>query len=302
MTRNAYTLDGVDLTDPKRMYFANQDTGIRVLPARRSASLTFPGSSGESFSPGEAWDSGSIAIRMNVWGNDHEDFMENVEFVRGLFAQRSRLLPLVHHYKENGHKDRIAEVTFATSSDIKLLGDGAKSGILDFVGTLPKVFWRSVDTFTDVITLTSTTPVQTTLPQLSGGNAPLTDALIRIQGPTQGGSYGPAITDPVSGHTIRLQTITGGLSSSEYVIIDTAGWRSVKVSADTWDMNHATAQSYDFNIVMSRGVGPMLTFEPRKTFEKRGFEYAITVTPSWAGGALGAYPTKVEVRAQRSYL
>lgn len=282
MARNAYTLDGVPLMHPQLDYFPDKSSGVRILPAKRSSSLVYPTRDGEASQYGQAYEAGSVAITMNVYGADHESFMQNVEFLRGLFGQRHKLLELRHHYREDGTNDRIAMVQFNASSEVGIKA-GARSGTMDFFATIPGTFWRSANTITDVVPVTTSTLSEATLSGLSGSNAPITDALIRVKGQFSE----LTIKDVVSGHTLH---VTFGLAANEYLIIDTSSWTARKVTTNTWDGGVAQ----DSLVTSSRGSGPMFTLEPM--ILNNAFVYRIATSGATLSGA------QVEVRAKKSYL
>lgn len=284
MTRNAYTLDGIPLTDENLDYFVDKASGIRIMPAKRAVSLQYPGFDGEAWMAGLTYDPGAVSIIMRVYGTDHQSFMQNLEFIRGLFTQRYKKLKLVHHYAEDGSDNRVAIVQFNESHETPVL-PGASSGTAEFIGTVSSTFWRSETTFTDVVPIVTTATSESSLPSLSGSNAPITDALIRVKG----GFSELTIGDAVSGHTIRIATT---LTSTEYIVIDTSAWTARKVTTDTWSGGTVV----DTVCTPSRGAGPMLTFEPA-LMGPGSFAYRITT----AGANLTGSP-QVEVRAKKSYL
>jgi len=251
MARNAYTLDGVPLVHPQLKYYPVQGTGIRVLPAKAMPSIGAPGSDGERFLPGAIYAPGSVKISMFVKGATHEELMTNLEFLNGLFLQRHKALELRHDYNIAGTNSRHAFVTFMTGTEPKLMNQNTQA-VVDFIGTIPGVFWRSLNTIDVQSPTTTTTATEIELSALSGGNAPITDALIRIKG----GFGGYQLWDSTTGHSLSVNM---SLTSSQWIIIDTVKWTGSVVSTDTWEGGTRVDQF----ISSSRGGGPMLTFEPQ---------------------------------------
>lgn len=283
MARNAYTLDGVPLVHPQLKYYPVQGTGVRVLPAKSTPNIAYPMFDGESFLPGGSFSPGAVKITMFVKGVDHEELMLNIEFLYGLFMQRHKLLELRHDYRTDGTNSRHAFVQFKTSTEPKL-GNRNTQATMEFIGEIPGVFWQSLNSVDVQSPTTTTTATQIELSGLSGGNAPITDALIRMKG----GFSSFLVIDGTTRHSIQLNS---PISSTEYAIIDTTDWSVRKVTSDTW----TGGTRIDASAVASRGAGPMLTFEPQI-----------------AGGALKYYLThqvtnpvgspSVIVRARKKFL
>lgn len=248
--RNAYTLDGIPLVDPAGRFFPDKRTGIRVIPAKRSPNISYPGYDGDAFIPGGTFVPGKIFIRMFVRGDTHEQFMLNLEFLNGLFLQRSRVLTLRHDYNEAGTNPRFTDVSFSAGTEPELQ-DGAKSAFVDYIGDLPATFWRGANTVDAVTPATTTSSVQVELLALAGGNAPVHDAIIRVKGAFTSYTFSCAVT----GHTITINT---ALAATEYIIINTAWWTARKVTTDTW----TGGTNVDHLVTSSRGMGTMISFEP----------------------------------------
>lgn len=251
MARNAYTLDGVPLVHPQLKYYPVQGTGVRVLPAKTMANIEAPGLDGQWFIPGASYVPGGVKISMFVKGTSHEDLMTNLEFINGLFMQRHKLLELRHDYNVGGTNPRHAFVTFKASTEPKLMNTNTQA-IVDFVGEIPGVFWRSTNTVDAVTPTSTTTATVIELSALSPGNAPITDALIRFRG----GFGGFQLWDDTTGHSISVNT---SALSTEYIIVDPATWTAWKVTSDTW----TGGTRIDSSVSSSRGSGPMITFEPK---------------------------------------
>lgn len=282
MARNDYTLDGVMLTDPAGRWFPERSTGIRVIPARRSTNLQYPGVDGERFIPGASFEPGMVMIRLYIEGATHEQFMANYEFITGILAQRHKTLELVHQYDAAGLVTRHAQVTFPDSSEPAL--DGPLRAMLDLNGSVAGAFWRSklsTDSTTPAVTTVGT---NRTLAELAGGNAPIMDALIRVKG-----AFSTlAVEDPVSGSRL---TFNAALTATEYIIVDTQNWTARKVTTDTW----TGGAEVDVQVTSNRGRGSM--FELAPSIVSGAFAYQVKV---WASNPASS-PT-VTVRAKKSYL
>lgn len=282
MARNDYTLDGVKLTDPAGRWFPERKTGIRVLPARRSNNLQYPGVDGERFIPGAPFEPGMVMIRLYVEGKTHEEFMTNYEFITGLLGQRHKTLELVHQYDAAGLVTRHAQVTFPDSSEPEL--DGPLRAMIDLNGQVTGSFWRSklaTDSTTPAVTTVGTIR---TLAELAGGNAPITDALIRVKG----GFSTLAVEDPVS---LSRITFNAALTATEYIIVDPVNWTARKVTTDTW----AGGTEVDATVVSNKGSGTM--FELAPSIVGGAFATQIKV---WCSNPTGS--PVVTVRAKKSYL
>jgi hypothetical protein len=247
------------------------------------ANIEAPGLDGKWFLPGATYVPGGVRISMFIKGVDHEELMTNLEFVNGLFMQRHTLLELRHDYNTSGTNPRHAFVSFQSGSEPKLMNQNTQA-IVDYVGEIPGVFWRSTNTI-DVTSPTSTTTASVVeMTGLSGGNAPITDALIRFKG----GFGGFQIWDDTTGHSISVNI---GVASGSYLIVDTATWAAWTVNSDTWAMGTRV----DKNVSSSRGNGPMITFEPK--ISGGALKYFMKHQASNPSGT-----PSVTVRAKKSFL
>lgn len=282
MARNTYTLDGIPLTDPDGRWFLEKSSGLRTIPAKRMANISYPGVDGDAFIPGATFTPGGVSITMYVEGADHQEFMERVEFLNGLFLQRHKLLELRHDYDVDGLESRHAFVKFSSSGEISFFGQGMKQGTINYMAEIPGVFWRSYMELTQSVNV-STTPVTSIITVLAGGNAPVADSLIRVQG----GFSKLTLQDETTGSTL---TFNSALAANEYIIVDCKNWTARKVTTDTWD----GGVNVDMSVVSNRGYGSMFTMEP-SIF---GAEMTYRVT-AWADNP--ASP-RFEIRAKKSYL
>jgi hypothetical protein len=248
--RNSYTLDGVALTNVSGGYFPERSTGIRTVPAKRSANISYPGVDGEAFLAGAPYGPGGVAVTMYVEGADHQGLMQNYEFLNGLFLQRHKLLKLRHDYDSAGTVYREADVKCVASTQLKLLN--MNSGLVDYALEIPKSFWRSAEV-TWATNALGIGPFTYTLSGFTGGNAPITDSLIRIKGAVSGAT----ITDVATGSSI---TLTAPLLATEYCVIDPVSWTARKQTSNTWALTGGT--DYSNNVVSNEGFGSQFVTEP----------------------------------------
>lgn len=278
MARNDYTLDGVPLRDPEGRWFAERlGTSIRGIPSRVSNNLTYPGVDGELFNPGAEFEAGIVPLRLYIEGATHEQFMENYEFIVGVVAQRHKALELIHHYGSDESSDRVALVEFPDSSEPQL--DGPLRAQIDLNARVIGSFWRSTAP-TDFTTNRESSFVTS----LSGGNAPVIDALIRVKG----GFGDMTITDPVSGSQLRIRALLG---ENEYIIIDPLAWTARKVTTDTWE----GGTNVDNLVESNQGRGSMFHLAPQRNGSSLVYQVNLSSvnpvgTPS------------VTIRAKKSYL
>lgn len=284
--RNSYTLDGVALTNVAQGYFPEKSTGIRTVPAKRNTGLSYPGVDGEAFQAGAPYQPGGVTVNMYVEGADHQGFMENLEFLNGLFLQRHKLLPLRHDYTPAGSIYRMADVKCISSTDVRRLS--ISSGMIEYALEIPGAFWRSGSESTTATPVVTTSTQTYTVASLAGGNAPVSDATIRVKGAFSG----ILIKDVATGSQLEL---IGAISASEYVIISPAEWFASKVNTDTWNRFSSGWVNYSNNVVSNRGSGSQFIMEPLITAGALG--YQIT----FSGTTLSSSPV-IEVRAKKSFL
>lgn len=289
MARNTFTLDGVPLTDPALRWFVEKGTGFRIIPAKRSASISYPGVDGDTFLPGSSYTPGGIAIRMYIEGYDHADFMHNVEFITGLFMQRHKLLELRQDYDEAGLEGRVALVKFTQNAEIEW--NDTRSGIIEFRAEVPGVFWRSVEVITQLIEPITVNPVTQWMVDFNGGNAPITDAIILIDG----GFTNLLITDYATQNRLN---ITYDLPSDEFIIIDTKLWRAERLLGGGWFGSGANIESQVFP---TKGTGSMIDFEPVIAPILPGGGMALTYGVTVQAAGITGTP-KVQIRAKKTFL
>jgi hypothetical protein len=284
MARNTYTLDGIPLTDAAGRWFLERDSGLRLIPAKRSTSLSYPGLDGESFVKGSTFLPGGVRIVMHVEGTDHADFMANVEYINNLFLQRHKLLELRHDYNVSGSISRHAFVKFISNSEIQTYGQGMKAGTIEYIATVPGVFWRSITQTTQALPAVTTTPTTVTVTNLTGGNAPVEDSLIRVKG----AFTTLTLVDVTTGDQLLINT---PLAATEYIIIDPILWTGRKVTSDTW----SGGTNVDALVISNRGSGSMFSMEP--SLSGTSFLYRITQS-----AIAPASSPVVEIRAKKAYL
>lgn len=280
--RNSYTLDGVPLTHPQALYFPERETGVRVIPAKRNMNISYPAVDGEAFIKGAPFTPGGVTVKMFIHGDDHQKFMENVEFVNGLFLQRHKLLELRHDYNVAGTVSRHAWVKCRNATEVEMLG--TQDGFIEYMLEIPGVFWKSTTSTDWTSGMLTTTPQTFVINNLTGGNAPVNDSLIRVKG----GFATCTVTDYFTGSSITVNT---ACTDTEYVIIDPVKWTARKVTTNTW----SGGSIVDSQVSSNRGMGHMIQFEPGIVSGELRYQATASVTnptgtPSFA------------VRAKRSYL
>lgn len=288
---NQYTLDGVPLKDPTLKWHPTRDTGIRILPARRQAEQRFPGVDGLNFIPGAPYDPGAVSISLQVTGKTYKEFRENLEFITGLFAQRNRVMELRDHYDGTSANDRVAGVTLSASVEPVMID--RQTARVGAVFSVPESFWRSaVANAGDVGAITGAVSSYELTP-LKGGNAPVSDMLIRIAG---GGLGSAQITDVETGNSLNINT---PLVSGETLLIDAQNWNAVIATGTVADGGWSLASGRNVSglIVPGRGYGSMFVTEPSLVPRANAFSYNVTVSGTNVTGS-----PKLSVRARRSYL
>lgn len=284
--RNSYTLDGVALTNLSAGYFLEKSTGLRLIPAKRSPNISYPGVDGDVFIPGAVYQPGGVAVTMYVEGADHQQFMERIEFLNGLFLQRHKLLPLRHDYNVANTVYREAMVKCTSSSQVKMLTP--TSGTIDYGLEIPSSFWRAGTESTSASPAVTASTQTYSVVSLNGGNAPVSDARIRVKG-----AFSTLlIKDVATGSLIQL---TGAITSSQYVIITPDEWFAKKVISDTWDRYSAGSTDYSTFVVSNRGQGSQFITEP--SIVGGALTYQLEL---WATGASSS--PVVEIRAKKAYL
>jgi hypothetical protein len=211
--------------------------------------------------------------------------MERFEFLNGLFLQRHKLLTLRHDYNTSGTIYREAGVKCVSSTALKMIS--MKSGTVEYALEIPAAFWRSAEATSASAAVTTSTQTYT-VAALTGGNAPVSDSLIRVKGAFSG----MTITDVATGSMLQL---IGAVTSTQYIIIDPATWTATKVTSDTWNRFSAGASDYSLNVVSNRGFGSQFIMEP--LIVGGALAYQITLSAS----APASSPV-VEVRAKKAFL
>lgn len=292
---NQYTIDGVPLLDPERRWFTDTETGVRVVPSRRVPKYTFPGVSGEAQLALAPWSAGSVFISLRIRGKDYAEMRVNYEKIMGVITQSHKLLTLREHMgpEPDDLVDRVALVTLASSAEPVMTS--ASSCIVQFILSIPGVFWQSVREHTDTsvtsIPNTGGVGAEYTLKGFEGGNAPIHDSLIRIRGGKMDGLY---LEDLVSGINVGVTT---GMAANETIIIDTANWKAIKTTstADTWSLNQGTDISAKIN--PGHGYGSMFSMYPENDPATLTMRYRVRVKATNTSGK-----PVIAFKAKKSYL
>ena len=289
MARNTYTLDGIPLTDPDGRWFLESTSGLRLIPAKRSPNISYPGVDGDAFISGSSFLPGGVVITMYVEGVDHEDFMTNVEYINALFLQRHKLLELRHDYDVDGAVSRHAFVKFNSGSEIKMVGTGVRAGTLNFMAEIPGAFWRSAIATQSGIEAYNTQLAPSIVRSLTGGNAPVDDALIRFKG----GFSRIELEDITTGSKLIVNT---PLTDREFIVVDTKNWTARKFSSDeTVNIPWEGGTNVDMSVVSNRGYGSMFIMEP--SLWGTDFMYRVT---GYTSNPVGS--PRIDILAKKSYL
>lgn len=278
----SYTLDGIALDDPSGRFWLDNQTGVRVLPARRSANAVLPGRDGALTALTPTFEPGAVLLSIVVRGATYEAFYKNLEFLYGVLAQRGRLLVLAH---DIGTETRYLDVQIVSSSEPETLNPRAAR--VRVIASAPTPFWRNGTTVDSSLPLTAST-VTGTLTAHADTTATIPDAQFRIKGAISGAT----ITDPKSGDFI---TYGAALTATEYVIFDATDWTARKVISNTWNRFSAGSSDVTVNATSSRGSGPMLALNPEFSTGAGRLQLSVVATSP------ASSPT-VEVRAKRSFL
>lgn len=288
---NQYTLDGVKLKDPQLRWFTDRETGIRIVPARRNPDHRFPGLDGVGFSKQTPYDPGAVSINLEVHGDTYKEFRLNLEFIQGLLTQRNKLMELREHYSSSSADDRVALVTLASSVEPEMIT--RQSAIVQALFNVPKVFWRSVSAFTSETGAVNADGGTHTLSELSGGNAPIDDMVIRIRG----GSFSSMrIEDPSTGRELRIST---QLLATETLLINPRVWQARIINgteSNTWSLDSG-GRDVTSLVIPNRGYGSMFSLEPILDAANERFDYKVKASATNVAG----FP-RIEFLAKRSYL
>lgn len=276
-----YSLDGLALDDPAGRWRLERSTGIRIIPGRVNAEAELPGRDGVVPVFGSGYEAGAVGLSLVITGADHGAMMGVFEFLAGVLAQRSRLLPLVHDYG-NG-QTRTAMVQVVGSSAPELVAH--RDALLEVVFSVPGVFWRDAATVDSSVSLPASSGTSV-LTGLAGSTGPVSDALVQVAG----GFSSATLTGPVTGDKI---VINRAVAAGQYVVIDCANWRARLHSSNSWSTTGGTDILSD--VTSSRGMGPMLSLAP--DFTTGAGRVRLTTVGTGLSGTPG-----VVVRAARSFI
>lgn len=268
---NQYTLDGVPLRDPQLRWFTDTDTGIRVVPARKRASRSYPRVHGERWQANMPYDAGAVAISLRVKGVDNLELRKRVEFIVGVMTQNYKLLELREYYNSTNY--RVAHVTLSGSVSPRYIDK--HTALVSAVFSVPGVFWRSAAAITDTTPAITNTYAIHDLASLDGGNAPINDFMLRVRGGAFSTAY---IQCPHSGIMLNIET---PLTASQTMVIDTVNWKAALHSgttADTWSVTSGTNISKFVHPNIGYGTQLMLEPSPKPSQMTMGYKMALKGT------------------------
>lgn len=281
-----YWLDGVNLNDPQGRWFPDRETGVRIAPARRKGGIEYPKVDGVQFIKNQPFDPSIIKVSLDIWGQEHEDFMLNLEFMYGLMNQRHKLMEFIHRYDlANTAKDRVAQVECLAIDEPSLYS--RKNARIEAIFQVPSVFWRSKAEVTTTAIPITAAPLTSTLTALDGGSGAIDDSLIQIKGAFSGAT----IVDTNSGLSFR---VTGALTTAQYLVIDPKNWKARLHSTNSWSLTTGTV--WDTKVVPLHGYGSMFTLHPGVDVATTSMRYRVTVSGTNVAGS----PT-VTFRAKNAY-
>jgi hypothetical protein len=220
---------------------------------------------------------------MYVEGTDHENFLENMEFIIGLFMQRHKLLDLIWHYKTDGTENRVAKVKFSMGGTPEMLT--TTQGLITFIGEVPDGIWRGDTLITHTVGTMTVSPVAYNFTSFAGSTAPMGDSLIRFKG-----AFNSAFIEDVA--TGMRISVTAALTSTEYLVINTKTWECDKNVTNSWALN---GTDWAANVRSWRGFGPMHIHEPM-------MDSGILTYRAYIWCTSPASSPTVEVRAYKEFL
>lgn len=289
-TRVYFSIDGVNLNDPGDRWHLGRATKRRALPDVRGISVSTPARHGQVFIPGAPYAPSTMALSLIVTDRDSVGVPggpvqaeANLEQLFALLSSPSRLFRIEHHVSTTVSRVAYGEVT--ASADPELLGFRADLYRLALIVTVPGVFWSDGSGPKVVQGPASTASGTLALPALSGGSAPVTDAIVRLLGPFNGKA---SVTDQRSGTGLSWQ---GTLPTSQYLYLNATTLKAhTSTSATAWTAGTDVSANLDYP-----PVGPL---QLTPTVTVTGTTYSLAyVLP-----AANTSPSAVGVRAERKFL
>ena len=279
MTSVTYLVDGVG--DGARRQLTGQSE-YRPAVSTRGDLIVVPGRHGAVPAGVARLEASTLALEWEVWGATATQ-ME---------AEREALVSLLAHpagvtitRRLDGAGGQVA------AARLKSIGAGTAQyatplTVVPAVFEIPAGVWRDAAA-TTTAAVAAATDVTAALTALAGGSAPITDAVVRVQGP----ATGITVTDVVSGTGLSW---TGALAAGEYLFMDAAALTARRTTSSTaWDAGGtAVSGTLDYP-----AAGPLLLWPRMAATDPTDRRVTIRVT-----GTGRAATTAVTIRARRAYL
>lgn len=240
-----YSLDGVDLDDPKGRWVLADGTTLSTWGEPWRVSVDIPNRFGVLPIPAKVLKPGTVVLKFQVfsWADNPRldqsckgglnQLEMNLRSLMSRLAAFGRMQTL--GYTPQGNLLKVADVRLTSSLEPQFLPE-AQQASLAATFEVASGLWR--DPQPTVVNLTDTRA-------LNGGSLPIPDPWVLLS-PT---SRSCTLKDNVSGSTL---TFNGSLSGSETLLVDVASYRAWKNPASDWEVRGA-AKHADADISMSPG-------------------------------------------------
>lgn len=245
-------INGVPLRDPLKMWFIDyRRSSLFSQVSRRFTSEDQVGYHGVDASGPSFFTAAQDSLVLNLQAADKNLWNAAFRALQTMFMQES--LELVSGPQRAAlvaGSGRINRTFNAPSSDIQVatartLGTIAVERINERAARLtvilerPDSFWYSQDSEISPVTTLDTTLETVELLELADSTAPITDGLIRIQGPLAD-TVTVTIRDRGRTNNALSVTVNGAITSGQYILIDLRTLMVRLVGTDTWDISTGT--------------------------------------------------------------
>jgi hypothetical protein len=285
-----YTVDGISMDGPG--WYLAPDTRRRPMPAARAISVKVAGRSGELPIVGLDLEPTSLALDLHVLpvepdGSEggYTALEHNLEALAAIFGVRHRLLD-VRYWAAPGIVRQADATVLGTVEPAVDVGNAVAR--MQVLLSVPAGVWRDESASTWSGALPGVGQVVT---QLAGATAPITDAVLRVNGP----ATDPAVADLVSGGTLSW---TGVLTAGQRLLVDCAQLRAARVSSDTWDLSAGADVTGGVDATGPGSASRWLHLTPAVAAGDP-HSRAITVT---ASAAATTAASDLQIRARRAFL
>lgn len=292
MPKPTYQVDYVRLDDPAGRWRLDGDTGRRGLPAVRSTAATIPGRHGETYTPGDVFEPGTLALSLTVTDATAQgkpggpaQTEQNLELLTAhLYASSAASLQLITHHigaQTRANYGRVDSAVQPTALNGRLTRYR-----FPIILRFPNPFWFDPTGPNSTAIAQHSTSDFFNVTHLYGGSAPVTDAVIRIHTNGTAGRY--TITDTIG----RTGLIWEGAPTADapylYLHAETLTAR-LSNSANSWvSGGHNATEGLDY-----RPEGP-LVIHPAPFGDSYMLEYTRPTAFS--------NPEALVVRANRRFL